>query len=211
MNNDWLDQESPIPPFPTPVYSEPDTAPSAPRKNKWLSALKEMLETLVLAGILFLIINAFTARIQVLSVSMLHTLEPGNQVVVYKLAYRNHIPARGDIVVFNPPNGDTEAYIKRVIGLPGETIEIRDGIVFINGLQLQETYLQDEPITRGSRTWIVPQDSIFVMGDNRNNSSDSRVWGTVPLENLIGKAILIYWPLDKLGWIPHLEPVYITP
>jgi signal peptidase I len=144
--------------------------------------------------VLFLAINAVSERIRVESISMQPTLYPGDYVIVNKLAYRlKGSPDRGDVIVFRyPPNPAAIPYIKRVIGLPGDQIHIADGRVSVNGQLVVEPYLV-VPTNRGG-DWSVPEGQLFVMGDNRNNSSDSRSWGFVPLENIIGRAELIYLP-----------------
>jgi signal peptidase I len=173
----------------------PDTPPGG--EDNWRQMLLDIFQTVAISIILFLGINLVTARIRIESVSMENTLHPGNAVLVNRLAYRFSLPKRGDIVVFNPPFESPEPYIKRVIGLPGDEISIQGGVVFVNGVEMVEPYIRERPSTRG--TWQVPENSIFVMGDNRNNSSDSRNWGAVPLENVIGQALFIYWPLDEMG------------
>jgi signal peptidase I len=178
-----------------------EAAPEPPeneRGSNWRRTLIDIFETLLLSAILFLGINAVSSRIRVESISMQPTLYAGNFVFVNKLAYTWGEASRGDIVVFRyPPDPDQVPYIKRVIGLPGETVSISDGKVYVNGQQLSEPYLV--AATYPDNEWVVPEGHLFVMGDNRNNSSDSRSWGTVPLENVIGKAELIYWPPEKWG------------
>jgi signal peptidase I len=155
--------------------------------------IKDVLEIVLISSILFFSINAISARIRVESVSMQPTLYAGNFVVVNKLAFRLGTPKRGDIIVFQfPPNPAQDPYIKRVIGLPGEHLRIEDGKVYINGVRFSEPYLTTN--TKQGGDWDIPFDSLFVMGDNRNNSSDSRSWGMVPYEDVIGKAVLVYWP-----------------
>jgi signal peptidase I len=164
------------------------------RKTGWRRTLLDTLETIILSLVLFLAINAVSERIRVESISMQSTLYPGDYVIVNKLAYRfKGSPERGDVIVFRyPPNPDAIPYIKRVIGLPGDQIHILDGQVFINGQLMFEPYLT--VITSRGGDWTVPAGELFVMGDNRNNSSDSRTWGFVPFENIIGRAELIYLP-----------------
>jgi signal peptidase I len=160
----------------------------------------DILETVFLAVFLFLGINAVSARIRVESVSMQNTLFAGDFVFVNKLAYKLGKPERGDVIVFKyPPDPTQIPYIKRVIGLPGDQINITDGQVFINGQPLNEPYL-DAATARGG-SWTVPPDSLFVMGDNRNNSSDSRSWGYVPFENIMGRAEVIYLPMEHWAWL----------
>lgn len=154
----------------------------------------EAIETIIISIVLFLAINAISERIRVESISMEPNLYAGDFVLVNKVIYFiNKIPERGDVVVFRYPlNPDATPYIKRVIGLPGDEVRIESGKVYVNGEQITEPYL-DQGTTRGG-TWIVPEKQLFVMGDNRANSSDSRTWGYVPMENVIGRAELIYWP-----------------
>ena len=176
-----------------------ETVPEPPGEDKARTrrALLDIFETLLIAAVLFLGINAVSARIRVDSFSMEPTLQKGNFVIVNKLAYQFGSPQRGDVAVFRFPPNPSEQYIKRIIGLPGEHVRISGGQVYINGEVMTESYLKDTT-TRGGE-WQVPADSFFVLGDNRNNSSDSRVWGMVPEESLIGKALLIYWPPDHWG------------
>ena len=171
----------------------PDIIPDE-QKTSWRRTILDTLETIILSLVLFLVINAISERIRVESISMQSTLYPGDYVVVNKLAYRfNGDPERGDVIVFRyPPNPEAIPYIKRVIGLPGDQIHIADGKVYVNNQLTIEPYL-DETTNRGG-DWTVPPGQLFVMGDNRNNSSDSRAWGFVPLENIIGRAEVIYLP-----------------
>ncbi len=175
----------------------PDPLPFAAGAPSLRQVIFEVLETIVLSLVLFLGINAVSARIRVDSVSMRETLYPGNRVVVNRLAYKLGEPGRGDVIVFDPPFDSPEPYVKRVIGLPGERIEMINGAVYIDGQLLPEAYVKTQARTNGA--WTVPEDALFVMGDNRNNSSDSRSWGMVPLENVIGKALFVYWPPEQWG------------
>ena len=113
-------------------------------------------------------------------------------------------PKRGDIIVFDPPNGDDKPYIKRVIATAGETVTFRDGSVYVDDVKLDEPYIR-EGITDcpNCAPVAVPEGDVFVLGDNRRNSSDSRVFGPVPIDNIIGKAIVTYWPLEDVGRVPH--------
>jgi signal peptidase I len=171
----------------------PDSLPEE-QKPGWRRTILDTLETIILSLVLFLAINAISERIRVESISMQPTLYPGDYVIVNKLAYRfKGGPERGDVIVFRyPPNPEAIPYIKRVIGLPGDQIHISDGKILVNGQLMLEPYLQ--VTTNRGGDWTVPAGQLFVMGDNRNNSSDSRSWGFVPLENIIGRAELIYLP-----------------
>jgi signal peptidase I len=155
--------------------------------------LLDVLETLVLSLVLFLGINAISARIRVESISMQPTLVANDFVIVNKMAYKIGAPGRGDVIIFHyPPDPNREPYIKRVIGLPGETVRVANGTVLVNNIPLDEPYISAPPSYNGE--WKVPDNSLFVLGDNRNSSSDSHSWGFVPLPNVIGKAEVVYWP-----------------
>lgn len=174
----------------------PDPPPENPEQGNFRRSIKDILEIALISLFLFLSINTISARIRVESVSMQPTLLAGNFVVVNKLSYQFGDPRRGDIIVFKyPPDPELDPYIKRVIGLPGEHVMVEGGKVFINGVRISEPYLETQ--TQQGGEWTVPQDALFVMGDNRNNSSDSRAWGVVPVENVIGKAFMVYWPPQK--------------
>jgi signal peptidase I len=164
--------------------------------------LLETLETLVLAIVLFLIINTLTARIRVDGSSMLPSLNHNNYVIINRLAFRLGDVKRGDVVVFEFPHNNDEDYIKRVIALPGDTIGISDGLVYINGQPIVEPYIM-APIVTNYPEVTIPQDMVYVMGDNRNDSSDSRRWGPLSVDELIGKAVFIYWPFSDFGLVEH--------
>lgn len=166
--------------------------------------VRDLLETVILAAIIFFAVNALTGRYEVQSVSMQPTLHEGQYLIVSRVSYWFHPPSRGDIVVLNPPNDQSSIpYIKRVIGLPGEQVDIRDGRVWINGIALNEPYISGPPTY--TKSIILAEEEYLVLGDNRNNSSDSHVWGTLPEENIIGKAVFRYWPPEKWGFIPHFS------
>ena len=124
----------------------------------------------------------------------------GQRILISKVVYRFHDPQRGDIIVLHPPHLPKNAYpyIKRIIGLPGETIEVKNGAVYINGLKLYEPYIK-EPPTYTFPQKKIPENEYFVLGDNRNNANDSHTGWTVPRQDIIGKAWLSIWPLDKWG------------
>lgn len=171
--------------------------------RRLLRAFGELMQTLFIAGLLFLAVNFVTARIRVEGNSMEPSLHNGEFVVVNRLAYRTHPPERGDIVVFHFPLDHDRRFIKRVIGEPGDVVRIQDGRVQINGELLHEPYISSPPHYQGE--WSVGQDQVFVLGDNRNNSSDSQNWGMLPMNEIIGKAVLVYWPPEDVGLIPHYE------
>ncbi len=170
-----------------------------PEKPNLLSVLIDILETLLLSVVLFFLINAVSARIRIDGSSMEPNLHHGEFVIVSKINYRFGEPERGDVVVFDFPRNITQEYIKRVIGLPGEHIQVEDGNVYVNESILSEPYLIMEPQYEGE--WDVPENTLFVLGDNRNNSSDSHTWGIVPMKNVVGEALMVYWPPSSWGLI----------
>jgi len=159
--------------------------------------VRDFIQTILFSIVLFLIINFLTSRIRVESVSMRETLKPGDYVVVNKIVYKFDDIQRGDIIVFQPPFQSPEPYIKRVIGLPGDSIVVDANGISINYQRIAEPYVLREAGKTGE--WIVPPGKIFVMGDNRGNSSDSRAWGMLPIENVMGKAEFVYWPPSQWG------------
>jgi signal peptidase I len=176
-----------------------------------LGCLFEIVETLVLTLVIFLVIQTFIAQpYRVEQMSMEQTLEPDQYVLVDKLTPRFDTYKRGDIVVFNPPTNWTQAkntpFIKRVIGVGGDRIEIReDGRVYVNGVGLDEPYLfkvdgEAQPTTITDQSeWTVPKGALFVMGDHRASSADSRAFGTIEVSDVIGRAWLRYWPFNTFG------------
>lgn len=173
------------------------------------SLLREIVETILLTLIIFLMINTTTGRFQVRGSSMEPTLHDEQYLVISKLIYWIHPPERGDIIVFHPPNNPAEDYIKRVVGLPGEKVQVQNGEIWASGVPLEELYITNPGHYSGS--WNLEEGEYFVLGDNRGNSSDSHTWGMLPLENIIGKAWLCYWPPEEWGLTTHYvfqEPVY---
>lgn len=171
-------------------------APEPVKKNSFWRSLWEIVETLLLALILYFAIDAVFARVRVENISMEPTLMPGDVLVVNKVAYKFGNYHTGDIVVFHNPNNESEDYIKRLIGTPGDTVAVHGGQVAVNGVVLNENYIAAVPNYEGD--WIVTPGSVFVLGDNRNQSSDSHEWGVVPLKEIVGKALVIYWPMNAM-------------
>ena len=166
------------------------------------SALRDTIETVLLTLMIFFLVRAFIQNFRIEGTSMEPNLHNGQYLIINKLAYHLHPPARGDIIVFRYPHNPKRDFIKRVIGLPGEKVEVRRGRVFINGQELNEPY----PLKAGAYSWgpqILGPDEYFVLGDNRNNSSDSHSWGALPRANIIGKAWVCYWPPRYWGLIRH--------
>lgn len=192
---------------------ELDTQPTTPESPVaesagWGRFFLDVLETLLLSAALFLVINALSARVRVDGFSMLPTLQDGEFVLVNRLAYRFGTPQRGDIIVFHYPPDPKQDLIKRVIGLPGDTVSVQNGVVRVNNELLNEPYIAQPPRYTGN--WVVPAGHLFVLGDNRNDSSDSHSWGMLPFENIVGKAVLIYWPFQNLQLIDHYDFVKAT-
>jgi signal peptidase I len=165
-----------------------------------ISGFFEILQMLAMALVLYFIIDSVIARVRVYNISMEPTLVQGEILMVNKLQYKIGEMHRGDIITFHFPLEPDRDYVKRLIGLPGDEVVIQNGRVFVNGLELSEPYISAPPEYEGS--WNVPQGNLFVLGDNRNPSADSHVWGFVPLENVIGKAFLVYWPLNEIKMLP---------
>lgn len=171
--------------------------------DNWKRFILDILETVILAVVLYFGINAISARVRVDGLSMNPTLQHGEYVLVNRLAYKTSEPQRGDIIVFSFPLDQKQDLIKRIVGLPGETVTIRNGEVLINGEKLEEPYIAQSPVYSGE--WTVPDGQLFVLGDNRNDSKDSHQWNYLPMENIIGKALLIYWPPPEWKLINHTE------
>jgi signal peptidase I len=185
---------------------QPKTDPLRQETDNWKRFALDIIETIVLAVILYFGINAISARVRVDGFSMNPTLQNGEYVLVNRLAYQIATPQRGDIIVFIIPTNQEQELIKRVIGLPGETVSVRQNQVLIDGIPLEEAYIAQAPLYSGE--WIVPEGNLFVLGDNRNGSSDSHQWGVLPMENVIGKALIIYWPPPEWKLINHTEEVF---
>lgn len=177
----------------------PDEHSGEEKQSGTLRFLFDVLETVVLSLVLFLAINAVSARIRVDGYSMEPTLHTGEFVVVNKLAYKIGDLNRGDVVVFHFPRNPEQEYIKRIIGLPGDHVRVTGRAVYINGVKLNEPYIKAPPSYE--KEWTVSDNGVFVLGDNRNNSSDSHNWGEVPLDLIVGKAVFVYWPPTEWGKI----------
>lgn len=187
----------------------PNDKPQPKDENPWLEGLK----TIGLSALLAIGIRQFVAEARYIpSGSMLPTLQINDRLIVDKLSYRwFSTPQRGDIVVFSPTStlekqNFHDAFIKRVIGLPGDKVEVKGGRVFVNDQALRENYIEEDPQYQwGPQT--VPPGSYLVLGDNRNNSYDSHYWGFVPREKIIGRAVVRFWPPNRVGEITP-EPNY---
>ncbi len=187
----------------------PEIQPSKPQ-GFWQSAFwknqRENLQILAIALILAVIIRLFIAEPRYIpSDSMVPTLQIGDRLVVEKVLYRFRTPATGEVIVFEPPAllqeygySADRAFIKRIIGTPGDKVEVRRGLVYRNGQPLVESYIA-EPPQYEMPSVTVPPNQFFVMGDNRNNSNDSHVWGFLPRKNIIGRAVFRFWTPGRFG------------
>ena len=212
----------------------PPAAPGSPPKpqKQGLTAVREIVETLLLAFVIFVAVRAVVLNFKVDGESMSPNLQNAEMLLVNRniyfhfdlnawldplpgierdgerFVYPFHPPERGDIIVFEPPTVSNKPFIKRVIGLPGETVTIENGFVYIDGTKLDEPYI-DGAITECNRSRCepvtVPEGSVYVLGDNRRNSSDSRIFGTVEVDEIVGKAWVTYWPFSEFGLVPHYD------
>lgn len=169
----------------------------------------DLMETVVISLAVFVVVYLLLFQPhQVRGNSMYPTFSDGEYILTEKISYRLKDPQRGDVIIFHAPRNEEYDYIKRVIGLPGETIKIENNHIFINDQLLVEHYLPTGFLTHpGSflqkdSVVRVPEKAYFVLGDNRNHSSDSREWGFVPRQNIVGRAWIRYWPLDRAGIVP---------
>jgi signal peptidase I len=191
----------------TSVSSVPLTEPANTTGLSHPNLFRDFVETMLLIAIAFLVVNTLIGRFRIEQVSMLPNLHEGEYVIVDKVSYSFRQPSRGDIVVLKQiGNPDL---IKRIIGLPGETVRVSEGKLYLNDQPLDEPYLKDPQINEATPPVTVPTDRVFVMGDNRNNSSDSRRFGPVPMSDIVGRAWIIYWPPPD--WRVLTQPSYAAP
>jgi signal peptidase I len=177
--------------------------------------VREVIETIVLTILMFLVIRFAVQNFNIEGTSMEPSLHNQELILVDKWTYLFRPPARGDVIVFVAPPNPSQDYIKRVVGLPGDVITINNTTVIVDGVTLRETYV--DPNNQGNiydykhiANMVVPPNHYFVLGDNRRGSSDSRDWGFVPKKNIIGRAAIVYWPLqqDNDGFLPNVSTVF---
>ena len=198
-----------------PQHPAADAAPA--RTSTASSLLRELVEVVVLAVILYFGISFAVQAVHVEGLSMYATLDDNDYLIANKIDYRLHAPQRGDIIILRPPTDNSKDFIKRVIALPGERLLIRDGIVYINGHKLDEPYLPEAwttlnnpaPYSVGDGV-VIPANEYFVMGDNRNRSEDSRIFGPISRDRIDGRAWFRIWPMDHFGNIYAQEPLLET-
>ena len=178
----------------------PAETPAPSRTAGWGKAVRELIETLALTLVIFLLVRFAAPNFRIEGFSMEPNFHDGQYLFVNRIVYMLHPPERGDVIVLIPPTSTSRDYIKRVIGLPGERVEILPGRVLIDGQELKEPY----PLNPGTYSFgpvTVGSGEYFVLGDNRDNSSDSHSWGMLAAKQIIGRAWITYWPLDMIGWV----------
>jgi len=180
-------------------------------RSLWLFFL-DFLETIVVSLAIFAVVYIFLFQPhQVDGQSMMPNFQNGEYILTDKISYRLHTPNRGDVVVFHSPQDERVDFIKRILAVPGDTIKVSGGYVYLNGITLQEDYINDPGAVLSGRFLRegaeieVPLGQYFVMGDNRNHSSDSREWGFVTTAQIVGRAFFRYWPIPQFGLVPTAE------
>ena len=188
---------------PAPASGGEQASPKAeakgrPRAFRWVI---EVVVIVAAAFILALLVQQFIVKpFAIPSPSMEPTLTEGDRVLVNRLVYHFHPPRRGDIIVFHPPGRPgSDPFIKRVVAVAGDTIAVHDGMLYVNGEAQDEPYIKELPIEGDYPETTIPSGSVWAMGDNRNNSGDSRVFGPVSLDSIMGEAFAVYWPLGRIG------------
>lgn len=167
--------------------------------------LREVLVIIIVAIVIFFLLQTTVQKSSVIGYSMEPSLQNGQQLLINKVVYYFSEPERGDVIILHPPppyNPETTPFIKRIIALPGDTIEVKNGAVYVNGSKLDEPYIK-EPPTYNFQQKKIPENEYFVLGDNRNNTNDSHNGWTVPRQNIIGKAWLSIWPPGEWGFVPN--------
>jgi signal peptidase I len=190
----------------------PNTKQASHRQT---ALLREVVETLLLTALVFFAVRGSVQYTPINGPSMQPGLQSEQGVIVNKLAYVFGAPHRGDVIVFHPPISPSEEYIKRIIAIPGDTIEITDTTIKVNGVQLNEPYVNPADTGPNENGQVIPSTKLgpgeyWVMGDNRGNSIDSRAFGTVPRQNIVGKAEMVIWPLTAIHGIPTYSEVFVA-
>lgn len=184
------------------------TKVTASEQSSFWQRARGNVQTIAVAIVFALLLRFFIAEPRYIpSDSMFPTLEIGDRVVVEKISYNFHPPHRGDIVIFSPPAQlqrqgykPEQAFIKRIIGEGEHTVSVHNQLVYIDGQALQEDYIAESPAYQLNPVQVPPE-TVFVMGDNRNNSNDSHIWGVLPNHQIIGRAVFRFWPLHRIGWV----------
>ena len=169
--------------------------------------VREIVEILALTLLIFLVVRFVVQSYHIDGHSMDPGLHQDQFVMVNKTSYLFSSPERGDVIVFHAPTDTSQDFIKRIIGLPGDTVQIDAQHVYVNGKELNETYVS-VPYNRQGAKWTIPANEYFVMGDNRPVSDDSRDWGFVPKDYIIGKAVIVFWPLNEIHFMDTYADTY---
>jgi signal peptidase I len=189
----------------------PNTKQASQRQT---ALLREVVETLLLTALVFLAVRGAVQYTPIHGPSMEPGLQSEQGVIVNQLAYFFGAPSRGDVIVFHPPISPSEEYIKRIIGIPGDTIALTDTTVTVNGVDLKEPYVNPADTGPNENGQVIPPTKLgpgeyWVMGDNRGDSIDSRAFGAVPRQNMVGKAEMVVWPLTAIHRIPTYSEVFV--
>src|ERR1700730_14747303 len=188
---------------PSAVNAAPSTSAAVPAKRSVLGSVAHWARDLMISVVLAIFVILFIYQpVKVEGTSMMPTLDDQERIFINKFVYRFHFGQieRGDMVVFWFPGDQSKSYIKRVIGTPGDVVQVENGVVMVNGKRLDESYVPPEYRDQQSLpSQVVPPDKYFVLGDHRSSSNDSRSWGMVPKGFIYGKAVFVYWPLEKMG------------
>jgi signal peptidase I len=171
--------------------------------------IRELVEIIAFTLLIFLVVRFAAQTFRVDGPSMQPGLHTDEYVLVNKVAYLFHEPQRGDVIVFRYPINPDQDFIKRIIGIPGDTIQTTSDAVIVDGHMLDEPYISTA-FNYNSNTWKLGPGEFFVMGDNRDNSLDSRTWGPLNQSYIVGKAVAVYWPLGSLEWINTFPPVFAS-
>jgi signal peptidase I len=206
MANITVDERLTFPPQADQAAQHSTASLPRPRLTSRRSLIREAFETVLLIVSIYCLVNLATARYVVEGASMAPNFGTDQFIIVSRIAYLLGSPARGDVVVFHNPQDPAHDFIKRVIGLPGEKVQILDGKVYINGAALDEPYVAELCKNQAcDRTWTMDGDHFFVLGDNRNHSHDSHSFGPLDRSLIIGKAWVRYWPPPDWSLIPHYD------
>lgn len=180
---------------------------AASRVLSWRSSfVGELVEVALIALVLFLTARIAIQNFKVNGFSMLPSLQNNELILVDKISYDFTSPHRGDVIVFRPPIKPSRDFIKRIIAVPGDTVTVQNHGVYVDGQRLHESYIRQAPTYNmstipGTNSDVVPKNDYFVLGDNRNDSDDSHLWGLVPRKNIIGRALIAYWPVSHFGFM----------
>lgn len=202
-----------LPPIDFPEPPETLAPPEELKPTLWQALkgpLREIVETVVVTFVIFVLIRLVIQNFHVEGFSMEPNFHDGQYILVNKQSYLLQPPARGDVVVLVPPTNADRDYIKRIVGLPGDLVQITNGRVSVNNQPLREPYPLN-PGTYNMPPANIPPDSYFVLGDNRDNSSDSHLWGTLERDKIVGKVWVTYWPPQWIGLVPDYSEPYPRP